>query len=105
MAKKTTEMVIDEKQLPLLGVNAAQEIFVDGYQGVHVKDGVSKIHFFTVSIDPTTGNATRRVAFTLVSSVVTLARIQAALGTLLEDLKRDGLLTEAAPVRTEKTDA
>ncbi|MGA8611103.1 MAG: hypothetical protein WB760_05210 [Xanthobacteraceae bacterium] len=105
MAAPVKQKMMNTQDIPLRGSTDAPEIFVDGYQGASVVNGVVKIHFHTTKFDPLTEGMVRQVVFTMVVPAVALAQISGSLNDLIESLKRDGLLIEAPIPPAVKTNA
>lgn len=70
------------------------EIYVDGYQGVSFKDGVVKLNFYSLLLDPASNASYRDVVARLTLSTATLVNVHAALGNLIRDLQRAGVLPD-----------
>jgi len=68
------------------------EIYVDGYQGVTYKDGVVKLNFFSLSLDSASNASYREVVMRTAMSVGTLMQVHNALGQLIGDLERKGVV-------------
>lgn len=69
----------------------APEIYVDGYQGATFKDGVVKLNFYSLALDPATSATYRELVMRMALSVNTVAQVHQALGQLLADLESKGL--------------
>jgi hypothetical protein len=104
MAAPISFKEVNPADLPLEGIDQAPELFIDGYFGAAVGNGVAKIHFHTTKFDPTTQKMKRFVVFTMVAPIANIAQIAGALGELVDSFKRDGLLVEMSPAQ-EKADA
>ena len=92
MNHRASPVAINDDTIPLFGAQTAPEFFVNGYQGVMVRDGIAKISFYTVKFDPQKAQFSRHVAFTLIASAPTIANISAALSSLVEGFKADDLI-------------
>ena len=78
--------------LPLLQGGRVPEIYVDGYQGVTYKDGIVKLNFFSLALDPATNASYREAVMRMALSVGTVMQIHGALGQLIADLERKGVM-------------
>lgn len=76
----------------LTGVGVAPEIYVDGYQGVAVKNGTVKLNFFTELFDPTESKTIRKCSMVVVMNLATVIQMHGALSELLEHFERDGII-------------
>jgi hypothetical protein len=83
-------------QQPIRVGAAVPEIYVDGYQGVSFKDGVVKLNFYSLQLDPSSNVTYKDVAARLTLSTGTLVSVHAALGNLLKDLRQAGVALPAA---------
>lgn len=84
----------DQTSLPQsvrIGPNVP-EIYVDGYQGVSFKDGVVKLNFYSLQLDPATNASYKDVVVRMTLSTGTLTGVYAALGNLMKDLQKAGVL-------------
>lgn len=68
------------------------EIYVDGYQGATYKDGIVKLNFFSLALDPATNASHREVVMRMALSVGTVMQVHQALGSLINDLEAKGVL-------------
>lgn len=68
------------------------EIYVDGYQGATYKDGIVKLNFFSLALDPATNASHREVVMRMALSVGTVMQVHQALGSLIGDLESKGVL-------------
>lgn len=71
------------------------EIYVDGYQGATYKDGIVKLNFFSLALDPATNASHREVVMRMALSVGTILQVHQALGSLIADLEGKGVLRRA----------
>lgn len=101
-SKKPGGRSVTLADVPISSTEPIPDIFIDGFQGVLVRDGVAKLNLFTDIHDPRTGEIARRVTARLITPVVTLAGIHSAVGEVLEGLKRDGILVSDDSVPSEK---
>jgi hypothetical protein len=79
-------------QVPLRAAPNAPEIYVDGYQGATYKDGVIKLNFYSTILDPASNATYNEVVMRLALTVNAVAQIHAALGQLVGDLERKGVV-------------
>ncbi len=85
-------MSADQNNGQMLRMGArAPEIYVDGYQGAADKDGVVKLNYFSLALDPATNATHREVVLRMALSVNTVTQVHQALGQLLADLESKGL--------------
>ncbi len=82
----------DASAPPLRMASNAPEIYVDGYQGATYKDGVVKLNFYSTALDPVTNATHNEVVMRMALSVSTAIQIHQALGQLVGDLERKGIL-------------
>jgi len=80
-------------QQPIHVGPAVPEIYVDGYQGVCFKDGVVKLNFYSLQLDPATNATYKDMVARLTLSTGTLVGVYAALGNLIKDLQGAGVLS------------
>lgn len=73
---------------PLLGLEAAPSLAVDGFQGAVITNGVVKINFFTVRNDPVHGRRFRKAECVMSISLQSLAATRDALDVLLNQFER-----------------
>jgi len=72
---------------PLLGLEEAPSLAVDGFQGAVITNGVVKINFFTVRNDPVQGRF-RKAECVMSISLASLAATRDAFDTLLNQFER-----------------
>ena len=77
---------------PLQAASHVPEIYVDGYQGAAYKDGVVKLNFFSLALDPANNTSHREVVMRMALSVSTVLQVHQALGSLITDLEDKGVL-------------
>lgn len=77
---------------PLERAAHVPEIYVDGYQGVTYKDGIVKLNYYSLALDPKSNTSYREVVLRLALSVGTVVQVHNALGQLLSDLETKGLV-------------
>jgi len=82
----------DNASPPLRMAPHAPEIYVDGYQGATYKDGVVKLNFFSTALDPTSNATYNEVVMRLALTVNTVGQLHQALGQLVGDLERKGIV-------------
>lgn len=68
------------------------EIYIDGYQGASYKDGVIKLNAYSLTLDPVDNQTYRDVVCRLTLSVSNVISVHAALGNLVRDLEKAGIL-------------
>lgn len=83
----------DIASFALVERGAAPEIFIDGYQGVTVINGVTKFNCYSVSLGAD-GAEERRVVLRLSCAVPTVVGLHAALTEIIAEMKRAGLIRE-----------
>jgi len=69
------------------------EIYIDGYQGAQIKDGVLKLNLFSQHLDPATNATCNEVVARLALSIPTLISLYASFGGLLKELGDAGVIT------------
>ena len=84
---------------------SAPEIYVDGYHGVSVANGVAKLNFFTTAFDPQTEKISKVAALRLTCSMSVLVAIYEALGQTLTDLEKQGIMQRAEMKPTDGKNA
>ncbi len=77
---------------PVRESNNAPTIYADGYHGVVVGSGVVKLNLIEDLYDAATGVPFRRLVGRLVVPIPTLLQMHQALGTLIADMEKDGLV-------------
>lgn len=90
----TNEPKAIEAPPPLVDRGQATELFIDGYQGISITNGVAKLNTFSTRLNPNTGEAERVVVCYLAMPLSTLASIHAAFGALLRDLRQEGIMEQ-----------
>jgi hypothetical protein len=90
---------VDDKHLEEL--LSSPEIYADGYQGVSIANGVAKLNFYTNAFDPSTGKISKVAAVRLACSVTVLVGIHEALGRLVRDLEKQGVV-QRSDVKAKK---
>jgi hypothetical protein len=75
----------------LLSVIEAPEVYIDGYQGAMLANGVVKMNCFTVGIDPTTSRPFQKVAVRLTIPLQSFVDIHAAMGELIKNIRENGV--------------
>src|SRR5438094_470055 len=83
----------DSNLFPLVEPQAAPEIFVDGFQGVTVTNGVAKLNCFSIDV-AANGSEERRIVLRLACHVGTMDAIQTALARILQEMKDAGVIRE-----------
>ena len=81
-----------ELSTPLVNNPDAPEIFVDGYSGVSIRAGVIKFNFFTSRLKPDLSKGEDVLACRLAMATPTVASVHQALGRLLDDMEKDGII-------------
>src|SRR5438105_681002 len=87
----------DEVPLSVASLSPVPETWVDGMQGVIVRDGVIKLNLFSDQLNTQTKEMVRYQKVCLAMSVNCLMGIHAALGELVESLQGDQLLLSMEP--------
>jgi hypothetical protein len=87
----------DSNAFPLEELEPAPEIYVDGYQGVVIANGVAKFNYFSIYHDPLSGKNKRRIVLRLACPLDTVAGVHKALGEMIESLKKAGAIVEVDP--------
>jgi len=87
---QTTEPSLDQRPIRL--APGAPEIYVDGYQGASYKDGVIKLNFYSLALDPATNQTIREVVMRMTLSIGTVMQVHAAFGNLLKDLEKASVI-------------
>lgn len=86
----------DPSQAPLEGVVDAPEIYIDGYQGALRQGSTVKFNLYTVLLDTASDGVRLRCPAVLSMSLPTLISMHAAIGELLEQFEKEGILTRHA---------
>ena len=76
----------------LVGAIEAPDIYIEGYQGSMVHNGVIKINAYVMAFDPASEQMKRRVVARLTMPMPSMIQIHDALGRLIEQLEKDGLI-------------
>lgn len=84
----------DSNSFPLEELELAPEIYVDGYQGATIVNGVAKFSFFSVYFDPLSNSNKRRIVLHLACPIGTVDGVQKAFAELLVKLKKAGAIVE-----------
>lgn len=87
MAADTTEGL----RIPIDPGNAP-DIFIDGYTGVSVKDGVVRLNLVTTRLNANMESATDVIVSRLAMPLAVMLRVHEALGHLIRDLERDKVI-------------
>lgn len=78
----------DPNNWPLVELEPAPEIFVDGYQSSTLANGAAKLVFFSLAHNPGTDKNERRVVLRLTMPMPVILGIQRGLTSWIEDLQR-----------------
>jgi hypothetical protein len=70
----------------------APELYIDGYQGAIVQNGVVKLNCYSSTLDPATGEPVNICVARLAMSLPGLLGVHAALGQLIEMMQADGVI-------------
>lgn len=91
-----------EQAAPLVDNPDAPEIFVDGYRGVSMRGGIVKFNFFTSRLSADLSKGEDVLACRLAMTIPTVASVYEALGRLLDDMEKDGLIRREGTKTAEK---
>jgi hypothetical protein len=93
------EVIKDIAAAPLVGVREAPDVYLDGYQGAVIHNGVMKVNAYVLAFDPESKRHFKRVVARLKMPLQTVAQVHDALGRFLNDLESQGLIkrVEGAP--------
>ncbi len=93
------EVIKDIAAGPLIGAQEAPDVYIEGYQGATVYNGVMKVNAYVVIFDPESKKHFRRVVARLTMPLQTLVQVHDAFGRFLNDLENQGLIkrVEGAP--------
>lgn len=80
---------------PIVGLESAPEILVDGYRGALVSDSIIKLNFVSLCFDASQNTTNLVGAVRLVLPVDEFADIMQGLNTLLADLQQRGLVAKS----------
>lgn len=78
--------------MPLHGVMEAPEVYIDGYRGVVVGQGVAKLNCFTSVMSGVNGEVALQCNLRLVMAVTTLVQVRDALDQLIRGMESDGTI-------------
>lgn len=84
-------MADEEPPIIVQGLADAPEVFVDGFHGVSVANGVVKVNFYSMLGQPTPKDAKCVVRVSM--SVGTFVQVRDVFSELIESFNRDGVLT------------
>ena len=70
------------------------KLFIDGYQGISITNGVAKLNAFSARLNPNTGEGERVIVCYLAMALPTLVSIHAALGALIHYLRQQGIIEQ-----------
>jgi hypothetical protein len=82
----------DTNKFPLEELEPAPEIYVDGFQGAVISNGVAKFSFFSLYHDPLSGQNKRRVVLHLACPVATVDGVQKAFAEIMTNLQQTGVI-------------
>lgn len=85
---KTRPAELNGSDEPLLGLEDAPSLAVDGFQGAVITNGVVKINFFTVRNDPIQGRRFRKAECVMSISLASLAATRDAFDALINQFER-----------------
>lgn len=88
MAEKKKPISVEE----IARIESAPEVYVDGYKGVIITNGVAKLNFFSTVFDPATNRTLPVATLRLVTPVDALSGIRDALNKLFADLEREKIV-------------
>jgi hypothetical protein len=88
--------------LPLEGVKDAPVVYVDGYQGVTVSNGVVKFNFYQDLLDTTPNKNVRRCNLILSTPLPVIVSIRNALNDLITNLAERGLMVSQETKTTDQ---
>jgi hypothetical protein len=93
------EVIKDIAAAPLIGAREAPDVYIEGYQGAAIHNGVAKLNAFVVVFDPESRQHFKHVVARLTMPLQTLIQVHDALGRFLSDLESQGLVkrVEGAP--------
>jgi hypothetical protein len=91
-------MTEDKKRFMIEENMDAPLIYVDGYQGVSIANGVAKFNFFAACLGAE-GQEKRRIVLRLTCSIGTVEALDLAFRDLLKELKDAGVLLPRAVIR------
>jgi hypothetical protein len=84
-------MTENKNKISLEENSPAPTIYVDGFQGVSITNGVAKFNFFSAYVDPE-GHDKRRIVLRLACAVGAIDALNVAFGNLLMELKQAGVV-------------
>jgi hypothetical protein len=80
-----------EEPPPLVDRGQAFELFIDGYQGASLSNGMVKFNLFSNRLNATTGQAERVVVCHLTMPISTFVAVHRAFGALLHSMQQQGV--------------
>lgn len=83
---------VADVDVPVVYQEGVPEIYIDGFQGVIVKGGIAKLNLFSDIQNPASDEMERRIVAHLTMPVVVLGAVHDALGRLISNMERDGLV-------------
>lgn len=97
-AMKTNKALGDA---PVVNMTGSPEIFVDGFQGLSMRNNVVKINFFTTRLNSKTRKEDRVGALILTTSLADLVNISDGLYALIKEMKDSGVIVEVPITDTQ----
>lgn len=84
---------------PLVGATEAPDVYIEGYQGTMVYNGVVKVNAYVLAMNPASEQTSRKVVARLTMPLASMISIHDAFGKLIEDLEKDGVITRKTGVQ------
>ncbi len=91
-ARKKAAPAPSDVKIELIYEESIRETYIDGYQGVMYRGGMIKFNLYSDALDMARNKAIRRIVERLTMSLPTLLAVHDAMGRMIDDLRKDGII-------------